>query len=168
MNELARLAARTQRMADGLEALPAALVKATADVVQKSIERKIGQDAPHRRVAGGSVGVRQTTIRSGKNPAILMRARGALHLLANPTGQHLILPKGSGSAKTRRARLANYSGAIGPGVHPLRTPYGPKYKVNHPGTRGKDTWRKGVDEARPLIATGMQTAVEGEIRRVLK
>jgi hypothetical protein len=168
VNALHGLASRTQQLAAGFEALPATLVKATADVVQKSIEARIGRDAPHRKVAGGSVGVRQTTIRSGKNPAILMRARGALHLLANPTQRHLIVPRTSKSGKTRRARLANYSGSVGSGVHALRTPYGPKYKVNHPGTRGKNTWRKGVDDARPLVGAGVQTAVASEIRRVFR
>jgi hypothetical protein len=167
-NALSKLAAQTERLADGMKALPYRVVKATADVVEASIERAIGHDAPHRRVAGGGVGVTQRTLSRGEDARIMVKAQGALNLLANPTGPHLILPKTSRSGKTRRSRLANYTGSVGAGVHAMRTPYGPRYAVHHPGTPGKDTWRRGVDDARPLVAKTMATSVETAVREAFR
>jgi hypothetical protein len=168
VNALEALVAKTERLASGIEKLPSTVVKAAADVVQSSIERQIGKDAPNRKVAGGSVGVRQRVLSAGEHAAIMVKAAGALHLLANPTDPHLILPRTSRSGKTRRARLANYSGTVGAGVHPMWTPYGPRYAVHHPGTRGKDTWRQGVTEARPLVGKTMQDTVAAEVVKAFR
>lgn len=155
MNALSKLAAQTEHLAAGFATMPFTTVEAVVKVVEVSILAQIGQDAPRRRIAGGSVGVQDRTLRRGPNPAVMVKAKGPLHLLANPTKPHTI--------ETRRASGSRRQAS---GALALRTPYGPRYTVQHPGTRGKDTWHKGVDKARPLVGVTMQRAVEAEVRKV--
>ena len=85
---------------------------------------------------GARVGVRYD-IKGTENPTALGRATGPLHLVENPVKPHEITPK-------RRRR--------GAGKKAVVTPYGPKAKVQHPGTKtGKKPWAKGKQKAEPRI-----------------
>lgn len=146
MNQLHVLANKAEKLATGFEALPTTVVRAMAAVVKRSVDEQIGKDAPRRRVAGGRVGVTVVATKIGHDGTALVKATGPLHLLANPTAEH--------QERARRKRA-------------LRTPYGPRYSVEHPGTKGKDTWHKGVDKARPLVSEAADAAVARAIGKAL-
>lgn len=147
MTTLREHAAKMTALGVGLAGVSAVAVQAASKAMESAISRRISNDAPRRRVAGGPVGVLRRTIAGGNNPAVLVKATGPLHLLANPTKPHEI--------DARRAQA-------------LRTPYGPKSKVQAPGTKGKDTWRKGVDEGRPAALLAADEARLAAVRAAIK
>jgi hypothetical protein len=147
VNDLRRLVAKTTALGVGLAAVSPKMVYAAALVIEKSVSRQIGKDAPRRRVAGGSVGVNHRTLRTGQNPAVLVKATGPLHLLANPTQAH--------GEVARRASA-------------MSTPYGPKSRVNHPGTAGKNTWHKGVDEGEGAAVLAADTVAVAAVRAAFR
>ena len=140
----------------GVEA--AALVVTTA--ARASIAAGSGGDSYLSNVGSGArVGARYD-IKGTQNPTALIRATGPLHLLDNPTSPHRI------TAKQRRGRRRNrdfrsrfYTTVNMSGATPLRTPYGPRYNVWHPGTRGKRTFFNAVDATRALIPVAFRTGV---------
>lgn len=161
MNALHQAARRAERTVAALEASPRLFVTAAAETVRASVDRQIASDVPRRRVAGTTVGVEVKALPG--NRAIIF-AQGPLHLENNPTKPHTELPKSVGrSLGSRRDKASRhdakqrlYSALFGgeggfAGATPLRTPYGPRYRVTHPGTKGKRTWQHGVDLALPLI-----------------
>jgi len=104
--------------------------------------------------SGARVGARYD-IQGVKNPTALVRATGPLHLMDNPTRPHRITAKVR-KGRSRRSRSNFYNAIFGggtgfAGATPLRTPYGPRFSVEHPGTRGKRTFWRGIDVARPLL-----------------
>lgn len=107
------------------------------------------------RAGGARVGARYD-VKGTDNPTALVRATGPLHLLDNPTRPHQITAKVR-KGRSRAARESFYNAIFGgsggfAGVSPLRTPYGPRFRVQHPGTRGKSTFRSAVDRARPFTS----------------
>lgn len=79
------------------------------------------------------------------NPSSLVRMRGPAHLIEGDTKAHKIEPKGK-----KRAIL---------------TPAGPRASANHPGTRGKHPWEKGVKRALPNIPKVMMDEQVASLRR---
>lgn len=74
---------------------------------------------------------------------------------------------GRGSKVRRSARKTGIaSGTAGAfaGERPLKTPYGPRYKVKIPHTRGKQTW----DKAATKIAAESPGRVNTEVVNILK
>lgn len=126
--------------------------KIESDVVksQRDIEKAAGlaakqvQESEMRQDAGGNLHL--SRVRSGKGARIGARfdrgatgmnvkATGPVPLIANDVRAHTI-PK----ARRNRRLLAI------PGI-------GVRASVNHPGTKGKDTWNDGRTKAIPVIHT---------------
>lgn len=176
MNDLRRAAERAQRTVAALEAAPNTFVLAAAETVRVSVDRQIGQDVPRRRVAGATVGV---AVKALPGDRAIITAEGPLHLENNPTKPHTELPKSVGrvlgSKRTKAARhdakQRLYDALFGEGgfagAKPLSTPYGPRYRVSHPGTKGKKTWQHGVDLALPLIHQAVDVEAATLLRSLL-
>jgi hypothetical protein len=98
--------------------------------------------------SGAKVGARYVVL--GNRPAALVRATGPLHLLERDTKAHQ-MPKAGGA----RAK-------------PYRTPYGPRRRVNHPGSKGKHPFEKGIaasiDPARRAMAAEVTAGVTRSLR----
>lgn len=143
----------------------AALVATTA--ARASIQAGSGGDNILSNVGrGAKVGARYD-VKGVQNPSALVRATGPLHLLDWPTSPHQITSKVK-KGRSRASRGAFYNALFGgeggfANVKPMRTPYGPRYRVSHPGTRGKRTFERGIDAARPLIGPTFKT----EMTRVM-
>lgn len=119
------------------------------------------------RRGGARVGAR-FDIQGDNNPTALIKATGPLHLLDNPTAPHQIMSKVK-KGRSQASRAAFYNAIFGGGsgfgnAKPLRTPYGPRYSVQHPGTRGKRTFFRGIDAAKPFAK---QEFIAGQ-RRMLR
>lgn len=97
-----------------------------------------------RRGAKISVGF---DIRGTSNPTALIAARGPLHLLERDTRAHTIVPKTRGA---------------------LATPYGVRASVQHPGTKGKHPFERGVTRAVPVAEAIVQKAVFGAYTEAFK
>lgn len=73
------------------------------------------------------------------------------------------LVKGKGSrAINKRIKSAAFGAASG--SRPLNTPYGPRYSVHIPHTRGRGTWDSATDK----IRTGAPKVVDGEVQGILR
>lgn len=147
----------------------AALVVTTA--ARASIAAGSGGDSALSNVGrgGAKVGAR-FDVKGTQNATALIRGTGPLHLLDNPTGPHVIVPKGLRKGRSKSSRGAFYNALFGGGsgfgaAKPLRTPYGPRYRVQHPGTRGKRTFFRGVDAARPLVPATVRAEVSRQMVR---
>jgi hypothetical protein len=130
--------------------------------------------------SGKFVGVRPATNRVGVrfnvkgeyNPTALLAAYGPMGLLEYGAGKHDITArlgavqyaKGRKGARKRALQQRNLDIAYGAqglfaGARPLRTPFGPRYRVNdHPGARPKKTFSRGVEKATPK-ATNIATSL---------
>jgi len=118
------------------------------------------------------------TVGGGAHPTALVKASGPMQLIESDTQQHTILAKGVGRTKgrskaaRRQAKQNLYDALFGStgysGVRPLRTPYGPRFKVTHPGTSGKKTWAKAIDgvigDVPELYMDGLRKAVRRALR----
>lgn len=119
----------------------------TKTVIQHEIEAV----APGRRMRG--VGRRGAKVGAGYKiygHTAVVQARGPLHLLERSTKPHEITPK------KRNKKQA------------LSTPYGPRRRVKHPGTRGKHPWRKGVTKAAPLVPKAFKDGFYEPIERIFR
>lgn len=148
-------------------------VEAGALLVTRSARTSIragsGGDSVLSNVGRGArVGARYD-IQGRQNPTALVRATGPLRLLDNPTRPHRIGAKvKKGRSQSSRAAFYNaiFGGGSGYGsAKPLRTPYGPRYSVQHPGTRGKRTFWKGVTAAKPFVRLEFNNGVRRGMRR---
>lgn len=107
---------------------------------------------------GAKVSARYDVLSGGKG--VVVKARGPVHLLERPSKPHTIIPKQVGrGARGRGAKRANkqalYNALFGSqyaGVKPLKTPYGPRFRVNHPGVKNpRKPWERGFKRAVPVI-----------------
>ena len=121
------------------------------------------------RVPGGArVGAR-FDVKGTTNPTAVVRATGPLHLLDNPTRAHQITAR-VGKGRSRASRSAFYNAIFGgsggfAGVRPMSTPYGPRFRVQHPGTAGKRTFWSAVDRAGPMVPRVFAEAYRESMRR---
>ena len=159
--------------------LPDAMSKATAGAaleVTNTVRDAIREDSGGDNVLSGMgarVGARYDVI-GRQNPVALIRATGPLQILESDTKPHGILPKGIGSghgrtkAGRRASKQALYDALFGgtySGISPMNTPYGYKYRVNHPGTKGKRTWSRAIEQATPRVPAEYQRALQKALRR---
>lgn len=157
-----------QPLADRKSVEAAALF--TVRMARASIRAGSGGDSRLSNVGrnGARVGARYD-IQGARNPTALVRATGPLHLLDNPTKPHQITAKVK-KGRSRASRSAFYNAIFGgdggfANTTPMRTPYGPRYRVNHPGTKGKQTWKRAVDAASPAIPRLFAAQQRTELRR---
>jgi len=97
---------------------------------------------------GGAVGT-AGGVQRASGASILLRYVGPVHWAFMGTKPHIIMPRGAARGRARRRRafqgaaflraLGQDPGQVGTGGV-LRTPYGPRPYVNHPGTKGRNTW----------------------------
>lgn len=97
-------------------------------------------------MGGAKIGAR-FDVKGFKNPTALVKATGPAHIVNNPTVGHGIASRRFGGSRKRRGQraLSRQLGRFIPGAG-IRTPFGPKAWVSHPGTRGKGFWQKGQRE----------------------
>lgn len=96
---------------------------------------------------GAKVSVRYDVLPRGQ--AAVVYARGPFHFVERDTKPHEIRPKRRG----RRGKRA------------LVTPYGPRARVQHPGTKGRHPFEHGVDIARPAVANIVHVGVTRAVAR---
>lgn len=163
---------RGQRTAMNRAALEAkkVLVTEIAKAVPSGRMRNVGSPP------GARVGVKYD-VKGTKNPTALVRAIGPLHLVENPIKPHMIIPKKTGrGAKGRGSRRANqqalYDALFGgryAGQKPLRTPYGPRYRVEHPGvSTPKRPWAKGMKRVPDPVRRTLERTYLDAFRRGAK
>jgi hypothetical protein len=121
-----------------------------------------------RRGGGAKVGARYD-VKGTENATALVRATGPLHLLDNPTRPHRITSKVR-KGRSRASRESFYNAIFGGGsgfggAKPLRTPYGPRYSVQHPGTSGKRTFFRAVERAEPMVRFMFRSEHTRQMRR---
>ena len=143
-----QLAAKFQKAGQDLERAPregvfkASLAGKTimlADAAAKGL-------SPSSRIARGRWGV-GFDVKGSKNPTAILKYRGQVHLVNNPTKAHEIRPR----ARGRRAKRA------------LATPHGVFAKVQHPGTRGK----RFFESSKPKVEKAAAEVFEREVRFAL-
>ena len=175
-SDIGKFARKTQMFATvGLpvgtnEAISKAALLATT-AARASIAAGSGGDSRLSNVGrgGANVGARFDVKPGTGGATALVRATGPLQLLDNPTSPHQIMTKvRKGRSKASRGAFyeALFGGSGGfSGMKPLRTPYGPRYRVKHPGTSGKRTFWRAIDNTRPLIPVVFRTQLAREMRR---
>lgn len=177
---LGEFAVDAYTMAADLPKAMGAATGAAALEVTNTVRNEIRKDSGGDMVLSGmaaKVGARYDVkdMLGNGNPTALIRATGPLHILESDTDQHLILPKGVGRAqgRTKAARRAAkqslydalFGGSFGADATPLRTPYGPRMRVSHPGTTGKKTWSRGIARAIPHVPKDYADALAKHLRR---
>lgn len=124
---------------------------------------------------GAKVGARYDVL-SGDKGAVV-KATGPVHLLEHPSKAHTIIPKQVGrGSKGRGSKRANkqalYDALFGSkyaGAKPLKTPWGPRYRVEHPGVRNpKKPWQRGFRRAAPVIKRTVERKYGQAFGRSLK
>lgn len=127
---------------------------------------------------GARVGAKYS-VRGGDSPTGLVTAIGPLQLIERDTQEHGELPRSVGRIQGRRTKEARYaakqrlynalfgSGGFS-GATPLSTPYGPRYRVQHPGTRGKHPFERAVDATVPDAPRIFQRELEAALRRAFR
>lgn len=110
---------------------------AAKDIIEQEASRSGLKPRSSKLVGRRWRGVRYD-IKGTRNPTALVRATGPAWLHDQPTKAHRIAAKRSPSRRRKRRRGAK---ALSFGRnHPVAA-------VNHPGTRGKGWWRRGVNRA---------------------
>lgn len=119
----------------------------------------VGSKATRAR-GGAPVGVRYTVKNDDKgDPTALLRMTGPAHLLERDTAPHTILPKGVGRVQGRRTR-ANRLAARQNLYDVLFQAEGSAIRGRqHPGTKGKHTFEKGIERATPAARKILGRAV---------
>lgn len=163
----------------------AALVIKTA--VQANLVSALG---PNQRMSG--VGRRSTASKGGakvgvrydvkgkKNPTALLRMTGPAQLVERDTKPHTIIPRSVGRVQGRRTKDnrraakqnlydALFGGTFGGGGKPLALGNGRfAMRVQHPGTKGKHPFERGVERARPAAERILRGAVGTSFGEVFK
>lgn len=128
---------KTARMGNELRLLERNMVLVAAQAVKTSVQAQMQaagvENGKLRGVGkrGAKVGVRYDVL----GDKALVRATGPFHLLERDTKEHRI-PKVRGARARKRV-------VVIPGV-------GVRAWANHPGTKGKHPWAKGVTVAIPI------------------
>jgi hypothetical protein len=148
-----RVAARLTKVARELNGAAKPSVNKAALVLKKSVEHELVKVAPARRLSGvgkrgAKVGVRYD-IKGAKNPTAIVRATGPMHLIERSTKAHTI-PRSRGRGRLKVLRL--------PGDVFRRS-------VQHPGTRGRRPFGKGIERGRPLALKTLRAAQSDALKR---
>jgi hypothetical protein len=134
-----------------LQATTAEMVRAAALAVTVA-ERATLSSATHgsNRLSGvGRKGAKLSVgfdMKGSGNPTALVRARGPYHLIESDTKAHVIIPR-----RRRRALAGNG--------------FGPVASVQHPGTKGKRPWAKGLAASPPAVTKAVQVVGEKAVKK---
>lgn len=157
----AELAFKLRRAGDVMPDAARAGVLGMVKTVKRSVNAQLasaGVNGGRLRGVGKNgvrIGVRDDGIVGTVNPSATVRMYGPAHLIENDTKAHTITTK-----KSRKRR--------GGKAQALNTPHGPKASVQHPGTKGKQPWAKGLAVARPLMAREFSSEVSKSLRKVFR
>lgn len=153
------LADKLDRAARNIDAAGKRGVRETSLVMKTSVTRELGAAG----VKGGrlsrvgkngarlSVGFNIKTF--GGNPTSLFRARGPWQIIENDSKPHPIAAKKKRGRDNSQAAIKLADGGI-------------RRSVNHPGTRGKHPWAKGVAKGIPLAGRAFQQGAAESFRKV--
>lgn len=131
----------------------ARVAKAAIEGVAPSHLRGVG-----KRGAKLSIG---TTFTGGPTPSATLKAKGPWPLVERDTKAHQIPRQRSTRTFEGVFGHAVVPGGAEGGVHGKR---GVRTRVQHPGTRGKHPWARGVTAATPLIAATFRRSGEQILR----
>lgn len=143
-------ARKFEQLARGLAGLEKATLLEGGLIVKRAVQAELvaaGAGSGRLRGVGkkgAKIGIRVDPL--GK--AVLVRATGPFHLIESKTKAHRIPKDGS-------PRMVS-------------TPYGVFASVNHPGTKGKHPWAKGVIIATPLVGKAGGDALKRTLGAVFR
>ena len=124
------------------QATPVA-VRAAALAATTEMRQAIERDAPGGRMRGvGKKGAKVGARFDMRGDGAVVKAVGPVHLLERPTKAHEIKPRGGRSGKKAIA----FAGVA-------------RASAQHRGTRGKRTWSRGVDAAKPKAARELRAPI---------
>lgn len=147
----AELDSKLTRLAHEYADLPNTIVPEAALVAKRAV---MGL-APDRLRGVGKNGAKLSVaynVSHGATTQALVFARGPWQLIEEDTRAHRI-PRERASSRGRRRY------AVIPGV-------GPRAYANHPGTKGKHPWRKGIEASRPVISRMFDFQAAVPLRRI--
>lgn len=129
-------------------------------LITTSVRRELGRVMPSGRLSGvGKRGARVSVgfdaPRSLSAPVALVRMKGPAHLIESDTSPRTIRPRRRSRGGPARRALAI------PGV-------GLRASVQHPGTRGKHPWRRGVQASRHLVLPTIQAEVHSAMVKAFR
>lgn len=137
-------------------------VSKSAVLVKKSVQAQLRSAAPHGTIKGrgkrpGRIGVRFDLRLAGSQPAAQVYATGPFQLIERDTKAHREpAQQATGSRKRFRKRKVLNIPGIGYRAH-----------AQHPGTKGKHPFQKGVDVAAPLVPRTFQTELDRQLRKAI-
>jgi hypothetical protein len=162
--DLGDLAASAARTADALQGAQAQGVRRAAVYATTMIRNEIRSATGDMRLSGvGRKGARvgaRFDVKGTRNPTALIRATGPLHLIERDTGPHSIYPKGQTFATTRKGNVRRRGTS-----RALKIGEGYAAYAEHPGTRGKHPFQKGVAKAAPETPRIFQREVRAAIAK---
>lgn len=158
MSTPAQFTAKMHRATDEISnASRKGVEQVSLDLTRKARRNIAGASGGDSRLSG--VGKRGTKVGARytlKGETALVRAEGPLQLIERDTKAHSIVPRSV--SRTRRTA----------GPKALSTPYGPRYSVDHPGTRGQHPFEKAVDATAPDALRIFQRELEQALRRAFR
>lgn len=108
---------------------------------------------PTSKIAGGRWGVGYD-VKGFNNPTALVKVRGPFHLVDSPTKPHKITPR-------RRGRKASGKKAVAYGGEAFRS-------VNHPGTKGKESFPAAKKKAAIVVPKVMARSIVSGWRSAIR
>jgi hypothetical protein len=138
----AQFAIKMSKLSGDMRTAPRQITIRAAGVVKRSVQTQLAVAAPRGRLnvgkRGARIGVRYDL--RGDSEAVV-RMTGPAHLIERDTKPHRIPRENRGRG---RSRARNVRRLAIPGV-------GIRMSVQHPGTKGKRPWEKGVRAALPDV-----------------
>lgn len=142
MSTPTQFAAKMHRTADGMRRAPQQITTRAAQAVKRSAQTQLAIAAPRGRLnvgkRGAKVGVRYD-LRSDTEAVV--RMTGPAHLLERDTKAHRIPREKVGRGRRQRT---NTKRIVIPNV-------GVRMSAQHPGTKGKHPWEKGLRASIPEV-----------------
>lgn len=151
---VAQFAARMAKAPAVMKQAERQMVTAAALAVTTAVRAEVGRATKgSNRLSGvGKRGAKLSVgydVKGTASPSALVRMKGPAHLIESDTKPHPI------TTKQRR------------GARALSTPAGPRASVQHPGTKGKHPWAKGVAAGLPLAGAAATATVEKSLLKVV-
>ena len=135
-------------------------LKAAAEATKAGITTSaMARGWPTRKSGMGPIGFTSRSL----GGAVEVRARGgAAYAFEYGAKRHVIVPRGSSAGPRARRNAAGRGERLS---KVLKTPYGPRAYVEHPGFRGRPYWEPGLRLAEPEVVRAMEAGVVGALRR---
>lgn len=122
--------------------------------------------ARYRRWPIGKSGMGPVEVRSHvTGDSVEIRGRGgAIYAFEFGAAKHLILPREMTAGRRARRNSAAKGEKLS---RVLKTPYGPRAFVEHPGFKGRPFWDRGIVIAGPKVVRVIEAGVVNTMRKVL-